>query len=93
VLDEEVHVDGKIADRLFQPGRVLFTSFESLTAEFPTEVAILARVRGEGNAEIALLLLKYKANANAQDKVCACSRVLYCALFRRSYGAVLFRLY
>jgi len=52
VLDEEVHVDGKIADRLFQPGRVLFTSFESLTAEFPTEVAILARVRGEGNAEI-----------------------------------------
>jgi hypothetical protein len=37
----------------------------------------------EGHAAIAGLLLKYKANTNAQDRVCACSRVLYLALLRR----------
>jgi hypothetical protein len=31
----------------------------------------------EGHADIARLLLKYKANADAQNEVCACSRVLY----------------
>jgi ankyrin repeat protein len=31
----------------------------------------------EGHTDIARLLLKYKANANAQTKVCACSRVPY----------------
>ena len=36
----------------------------------------------EGHADIALLLLNYKANPNAQDNVCACSRTLYWALLR-----------
>ncbi|MCX6972972.1 MAG: hypothetical protein NTZ94_01520 [Verrucomicrobia bacterium] len=52
VLDEEVHINAKIAEGFFQSGRVLFTSLEALAAEFPEEVAILPRVGGQSDAEI-----------------------------------------
>jgi ankyrin repeat protein len=48
----------------------------------------------EGHTDIVRLLLKYKANANAQNNVCACSRVLYKALLRRYYTYIyIFRRY
>ena len=52
VLDEEVQVDGKIADRLFQPGRMLFTSLETLSIEFPQKASVLPGVRAQSDAEI-----------------------------------------
>ncbi len=52
MLDEEVHVDGKIPDDLFQPGRVFFTSLEALAREFPKKASVLPGVSGQSDAEI-----------------------------------------
>ena len=52
VLDEEVHIDGKIAHDFLEACWVLGASFESLTLKFPREVSVLTGVSRQGDAEI-----------------------------------------